>query len=41
MSMLLKEAVAHESLLGVAIRPHLQKKTKSRHNEKNFNLFKN
>jgi len=28
MSMLLKEAVAHESLLGVAIRPHLQKKTK-------------
>lgn len=28
MSMLLKEAVAHESLLGVAIKPHLKKKSK-------------
>jgi len=30
MSMLLKEAVANESMLGVAIKPHLVKKSKSR-----------
>jgi adenylate kinase len=30
MSNLIKEAVAHESVLGIAIRPHLQKKTNSR-----------
>ena len=29
MSNLIKEAVAHESVLGIAIRPHLQKKTNS------------
>lgn len=30
MSMLLKEAVAHQSLLGVAIKPHMVKQTKSK-----------
>lgn len=30
MSMLLKEAVAHQSLLGVAIKPHMVKGTKSK-----------
>jgi adenylate kinase family enzyme len=30
MAMLLKEAVAHQSFLGVAIKPHMAKKTKSK-----------
>ena len=28
MSMLIKEAVAHESLIGIAIKPHLVRKSK-------------
>ena len=41
MSELVKEAVALESLLGVAIKPHLLKKSKSKNIHKIFFLKKN